>query len=234
MYPDLCLLSYTACSHSGRADTAASLCWHVPTDSQQCRDLLDSHEKCVQLLTQNAPQVWPQRIESWSLSQWQGKGFYHAHSDTQSHVYTHCCNKLRVCKLRCVFDHIQAKGDPTFKDNDFIQMDGMVSIGEEAKTDFMSKIEADVEVCPHCSTHTQAVLSSFSLSSFYKRWTSWTTVCWSVFTTAWHRSVSQRMRRRTGRMVAMRQMVTILIIIPHLHLHQQVLHTSLVPASNDV
>ena len=61
--------------------------------------------------------------------------------------------------------------------------------------------------CPHCSTHTQAVLSSFSLSSFYKRWTSWTTVCWSVFTTAWHRSVSQRMRRRTGRIVAMRQMV---------------------------
>ena len=166
MYPDLCLLSYTACSHSGRADTAASLCWHVPTDSQQCRDLLDSHEKCVQLLTQNAPQVWPQRIESWSLSQWQGKGFYHAHSDTQSHIYTHCCNKLRVCKLRCVFDHIQAKGDPTFKDNDFIQMDGMVSIGEEAKTDFMSKIEADVEVCLTAAhTHKLYFLLSLSLVS---------------------------------------------------------------------
>ena len=51
-----------------------------------------------------------------SLSQWQRKAvFTTADSDTQSHVYTHYCNKLRVCKLRCVFDHIQAMGDPTFK-----------------------------------------------------------------------------------------------------------------------
>ena len=40
----------------------------------------------------------------------------------------------------------QAKVDPTLKDNDFIQMDGMISIGEEAKKAFTVKLEADVEV----------------------------------------------------------------------------------------
>ena len=48
---------------------------------------------------------------------------------------------------RSCFLLFQARGDPTLKDNDFIQMDGMISVGEEAKKAFTVKLEADVEAC---------------------------------------------------------------------------------------
>lgn len=42
---------------------------------------------------------------------------------------------------------VQAKTSPTFKDVDFTQELGTIQIGEEARAEFLKKIDKDVEVC---------------------------------------------------------------------------------------
>jgi 1-phosphatidylinositol-5-phosphate 4-kinase len=47
---------------------------------------------------------------------------------------------------RAASEKEKAKQSPTYKDNDFIQMDKKIYIGDEAKATFMSTLEADVKL----------------------------------------------------------------------------------------
>ena len=59
----------------------------------------------------------------------------------------------RVNDMMVVYSVKQAKTSPTFKDNDFIQREEKISIGDDARTKFFAKLERDIAVSLSLSLH---------------------------------------------------------------------------------
>ena len=68
-------------------------------------------------------------------------------SVVSSRIPTHSKYDLKGSTIdRIASTKEKAKSSPTLKDVDFTQTLGKIKIGDEAKTDFMKKVEADVGV----------------------------------------------------------------------------------------
>ena len=69
----------------------------------------------------------------------------HIHHCSVTHTSVPSQSPVSVVSLSTLL--VQAKTSPTFKDVDFTQELGTIQIGEEARAEFLKKVDKDVEVC---------------------------------------------------------------------------------------